>query len=235
MNCRGGRRRRRAQRMYRLLVRLYPAAHRRAFGEQMVQTFGDHYGDVVEGRGDGRLRFWLAVLADVCTSMLTEHVAEARARRRRAPAVRRRRRAGMRTGTAGMGAARRRRVRAPRRLRHRRVRVVIRTRRHRLVYRGRLAALMVLAALIGVALGVGAATGHLGIGVLLAGLSVAAWLAHGVRLTRPVPAGPQGDGPAPPGGASVREPRRPLPMSPTGSTARPRPDQDEPGQAVALI
>ena len=47
MNCRGGRRRRRAQRVYRVLVRLYPAAHRRAFGEQMVQMFGDHYRDAV--------------------------------------------------------------------------------------------------------------------------------------------------------------------------------------------
>jgi hypothetical protein len=242
MNSRGvGRRRRRAQRMYRLLVRLYPAAHRRAFGEQMVQTFGDHYGDAVEGRGDSRLRFWLAVLADVATSLLTEHAAEARARHRQAPTtVRRPRRAGTRTDGGSMCGARKRRVRVARRLRYRRrgdrtVRVVIRTRHHRLVYRGRIAALIALAALTGVALGTGTATGHLGIGALLAGLSVTAWLAHSLRLTRPVPAGPHGDGPAPPGSASVREPRRPLPISPTGSTARPRPDQDEPGQAIALI
>jgi len=251
MNRRGrGRRRRRAQRTYRLLVRLYPAAHRRAFGEQMVQTFGDHYGDAVEGRGDGRLRFWLAVVADAGTSLLTEHVAEARARRRgrsgrRAAARRPSRRAaarrpGRRAAAGRIGGVRRRRVRVARQLRYRRrgarpVRVVIRARHHGLVYRGRPITLIALAVLVGVALGTGAATGRLGIGVLLAGLAVMSWLARSWRLARLVSAGPRGDGPAPPGGASVREPRRPLPMSPTGSTARPRPDQDEPGQAIALI
>jgi hypothetical protein len=237
MNGRGrSRRKRRAQRTYRLLVRLYPAAHRRAFGEQMVQTFGDHYGDAVEGRGDSRLRFWLAVLADAGTSLLTEHAAEARARR----TARRLRRLTRRADRGGMGGAKKRRVRVAPRLRYRRradrpVRVVIRTRRHRLVYRGRIAALIVLAALTSVAFGTGAAIGHLGFGVLLAGLVVTAWLAHSLRLTRPVAAGPHGNGPAPPGGASVREPRRPLPISPTGSTARPTPEQDEPGQAIALL
>ena len=222
--CGGGRRRRRAQRTYRLLVRLYPAAHRRAFGEQMVQTFGDHYGDVVVGRGGSRLRFWLAVLVDAGTSLFTEHAADAKARRLR--------RRGRRTAASRMAGARKRRVRVARRRGGRPVRVV---RHRRLVYRGRIAAVIALAALIGVAFGTGAVTGHLGIGALLAGLFVTAWLAYSLRLTRPVPAGPHGDGPAPPGGASVREPRRPLPMSPSGSTARPRPDQDEPGQAVALI
>jgi hypothetical protein len=67
------------------------------------------------------------------------------------------------------------------------------------------------------------------------GLLVAAWLGYGIRLARRVPAGPHGDGPAPPGGAGVREPRRPLPLSPAGSAARPMPDQDPPGQAAALI
>lgn len=226
----GGRRRRRAQRTYRLLVRLYPAAHRRAFGEQMVQAFGDHYGDAVEGRGDSRLRFWLAALADLGSSLRTEHAAETKARRR----VRRR------TDAGRTGRARKRRARVERRLRYRRrgdrpARVVVRTRHHRLVYRGRIGALIALLALAGAAFGTGTATGHLGIGALLAVLLVTAWLARSLRLNRPVPAGPRGDGPAPPGGASVREPRRPLPMSPSGSTARPRPDQDEPGQAVALI
>jgi hypothetical protein len=189
----------------------------------MVQTFGDHYADVIECRGGSRWRFWLAVLADLGTSLLTEH-AEAKAGRP----------AGARADAGRKHAARKRRLRRRRRPAGR-VRVMIRTRHRRLVYRGRRAALIVPAALAGAALGTGVATGHLGIGVLLAGLSVTAWLAYSVRLVRPVPAGPRGDGPAPPGGASVREPRRPLPMSPTGSTARPRPDQDEPGQAVALI
>src|SRR5438477_10983293 len=85
MNRRGGRRRRRAKRAYRLLVRLYPAAHRRAFGEQMVQTFGDHYRDAVEAHGSSRLRFWMAVLADTGTSLAIEHAAGLRARGRRRP------------------------------------------------------------------------------------------------------------------------------------------------------
>src|SRR5512138_3541245 len=99
MNRHGRRRRRRAQRMYRLLVRLYPAAHRRAFGEQMVQTFGDHYRDAVEARGGSRLRFWLAVLADAGTSLLTEHAAELKTRgRRKAAKPPRRRKAAARSG-----------------------------------------------------------------------------------------------------------------------------------------
>jgi hypothetical protein len=259
MNRRGGGRRRRAQRIYRLLVRLYPAAHRRAFGEQMVQTFGDHYHDAVEARGGSRLRFWVAVLADAGASLLTEHAAELKARgRRQAPtpqrrrghlprrevhrrvAARRRSATGSRdiTGRQGDGTTRCKRVRQRRRYRSsagRPVRVVVRTRRHQLVYRGRIAVLAVMVALVGVALGTGTATGHLGMSVLGAGLVVAAWLGYGMRLARRIPAGPSGDGPAPPGGAGVREPRRPLPMSPAGSAARPRPDQDAPGQAAALI
>jgi hypothetical protein len=233
---RRGRRRCRAQRAYRLLIRLYPAAHRRAFGQDMVQTFGDHYRDVVEGRGGSRLRFWLAVLADVGTSLLTEYAAEARTRHRRTRTrVRQMRRPSWRADQGG-----KRRVRVARRLRYRRhgdrpVRGAIRTRHYRLLYRGRIVALIALTALIGVAIGTGAATGHLGIGALLAGLCVTAWLAYSVRVIRAVPAGPHGDGPAPPGGASVREPRRPLPISPSGCTAQPRPSQDAPGQAIALI
>jgi len=233
-----GRRRRRAQRIYRLLVLLYPASHRRAFGGDMVQAFGDHYCDVVEGRGGSRLRFWLAVLADAGTSLFTEHVAEAKARRRQPSASLHR--LGTRTDECGTGNTGQRRVRVARRLRYRRrrnrpVRVLIRTRRRRLVYRGRPLALMALAALAAAALGTGTATGHLGVGAILTGLAVTAWLAYSLRLTRPMPAGPHGDGPGPPGGASVREPRRPLPICPSGSNARPTPDQDEPGQAIALI
>jgi hypothetical protein len=263
MNRHGGRRCLRAQRTYRLLVRLYPAAHRRAFGEQMVQTFGDHYRDAVEARGGSRLRFWVAVLADAGTSLLTEHAAEVRARGRRHTATSTRRRdrltrhgltrRGLRrrlaprrrsaarsgdiTGAQGGGNTRRRRVR--RRLRYRPsagrpVRVVARTRHHQLVYRGRIAVLAAMAPLVGVGLGSGMAIGHFGGAVLVTGLLVTARLGYGLRLARRVPAGPHGDGPAPPGGAGVREPRRPLPMSPVGAAARPIPDQDPPGHAAAM-
>jgi hypothetical protein len=204
--------------LYRLLVRLYPAAHRRAFGEQMVQTFGDHYRDVVVSRGGSRLKFWLAVLADAGPSLLTEHAAERRTRCRRRAATAYRRLL-TRRGRPTRG----RRVRRPLRYRPRSGR-----RRHQLVFRG-------LIALVAVGLGTGTATGHLGLSVLVAGLAMVAWLGYGFRLTRRVPAGPHGDGPAPPGGAGVREPRRPLPMSPAGSAARPLPDQDPRGSAAALI
>jgi hypothetical protein len=126
-----------------------------------------------------------------------------------------------------------------RRVRYRRsgcrpVRVVARTRRHRLVYRGRAWALVVMLVLIVAALAIGTLAGHIGVGAVVAGLVLAAWLGYGMRVTRPVPAGPHGDGPAPPGGASMREPRRPLPVSPAGATARQRYGDEPPGQAVAL-
>jgi hypothetical protein len=237
MNRQAGRCRR-AQRMYGLLVRLYPAAHRRAFGDQMVQTFGDHYRDAVEVGGGSRLRFWLAVLADAGTSLRTEHASERSARRqsrrrRRAATVQRRRRGPRSRGIAG----RRRRVR---RLRYgppvgRPVRVMVRTRRHQVVYRRRIALLAVLVGLIDAGFAAGAITGHSGLSVLLTGLLVAAWLGYAIRLDRRAPAGPRGDGPAPPGGAGVREPRRPLPISTAGAAARPRPDRDPAGPAAALI
>jgi len=254
MNRRGGGRCRRAQRTYRLLVRLYPAAHRRAFGEPMVQTFGDHYRDVVEHHGGSRLRFWAAVLADTASSVLSEHAAELRARggllrgrraRRGAFGGRRARRGALGERRAYGRAARRDRWPRPagrrrtgrvrRRLRYRPARVFVRLWQLQVVYRGRLAALAVLLVLVGGGLGAGAATGHLGLAALLSGLLVVAWLGYGIRLAHRVPAGPHGNGPAPPGGAGVREPRRPLPLSPAGSAAMPRPDQEPPGQAVAMI
>jgi len=259
MSRRGQRRQRiRAQRMYRLLVRLYPAAHRQAFGQQMVQTFGDHYRDAVQCRGGSRLRFWFAVLADTATSVVTEHTAEVRARRRRAASTRplrhdsvtgngsrRRARRGsvrtMRDMAVEQRSGMRRRTRVRRRLRYRRsacrrARVLIRTRHHQLLYRGRLPALaLTLVVFAAAGLAVGTATAHLRISALVTGLLLAVWLGYRLRLTRPVPAGPHGDGPTPPGGAGVREPRRPLPMSPAGAAARPRLDHEPPGQATAII
>jgi hypothetical protein len=52
----------RAVRVYALVLRLYPYAHRQAFGEQMLRTFEDHYRDVVEAHGESESRFWLAVV-----------------------------------------------------------------------------------------------------------------------------------------------------------------------------
>src|SRR5690242_14375611 len=154
----GGGRCRRAQRTYRLLVRLYPAAHRRAFGEPMVQTFGDHYRDVVEHRGGSRLRFWAAALADAATSLRTEHAAALRARagvlrgrraRRGAFGERRARGRLARRDRWPGPTGRRRTGRVRRRLRYRRARVVIRLWQHQVVYRGRIAALAILVAMVG--------------------------------------------------------------------------------------
>jgi hypothetical protein len=54
----------RATRVYRWLVRLYPAAYRRLFGEQMLQTFQDHYRDAVATGEESETGFWLGVFAD---------------------------------------------------------------------------------------------------------------------------------------------------------------------------
>lgn len=131
-----------------------------------------------------------------------------------------------------------RRTRVRRRLRYRRsrcrpVRVVARIGRRRLVYRGKIVPLILIIALAAAALTVGARTGHLGACGLAAGLLVLGWLGSAMRLTRVVPAGPRGDGPAPPGGAAVREPRRPRPVAPAGAAARPLDDEEPPWQAVA--
>jgi hypothetical protein len=64
-----------------------------------------------------------------------------------------------------------------------------------------------------------------GIGAIV---GVLGWLAIVLRVTRLAPAGPRGDGPAPPGGAGVREPRRPLPHAPAGAAAIAQYDDDEP-------
>jgi hypothetical protein len=68
----------RAARVYALLLRLYPRAHRQAFGQQMRQTFQDHYRDVVETGGEGALRFWLGLLGDVRRSLVQEYLAALR-------------------------------------------------------------------------------------------------------------------------------------------------------------
>jgi hypothetical protein len=108
-------------------------------------------------------------------------------------------------------------------------RVLIRARRRALVYRRRgPIPTIVLLLLAAAALVVGGTTGHLLVGGIGAAVVVAAGLAAVLRITRPVPAGPRGDGPAPPGGAGVREPRRPLPVAPSGVAERRRYEGDEP-------
>jgi hypothetical protein len=70
----------RATRTYAWLLRLYPRAHRQAFGEQMVQAFQDHYRDAVEEDGQRAPHFWLGVMADEGKNLLREHLAALRGR-----------------------------------------------------------------------------------------------------------------------------------------------------------
>jgi hypothetical protein len=59
--------------VYALLLWLYPRAHRDIFGRQMLQTFGDHYRDAVEARGQSQLWFWCGVVVDEGRSLLQEY------------------------------------------------------------------------------------------------------------------------------------------------------------------
>jgi hypothetical protein len=86
--------------------------------------------------------------------------------------------------------------------------------------RRRSVALVVLAVLAAGAVTVAALTGYLLVGAGAVMLSTLAWVAYAWRRSRAA-AGP-GNGPAPPGGAGVREPRRPLPFAPAGAAELPR-------------
>ena len=68
----------RAERIYALLVRLYPAAHRRTWESEMRQTFRDHARDVLEAHDQSSTGFWLAVVRDEGKSLAREYMAAAR-------------------------------------------------------------------------------------------------------------------------------------------------------------
>ena len=59
-----------AERLYSALLRLYPPAFRREFGEAMVEAFREAY------RDNRRLRgyFWLSIIVDLVRSASREHV-----------------------------------------------------------------------------------------------------------------------------------------------------------------
>jgi hypothetical protein len=129
-----------------------------------------------------------------------------------------------------------RRRRYPKRFRRRTRRgwLVYRRPPRKLVYRGRLWMLVGLLVVIA-----GLVTGGLLAGYLLAWLGGAvlallAWLGYALRVVVAERAGPGGGGPTRPGGAGVREPRRPLPRSPAGAAALPIPRDDGPGRPAAL-
>jgi hypothetical protein len=112
--------------------------------------------------------------------------------------------------------------------------VVARFRHGALVYRGRGRVLLVILALIGAVSAAGALAGYLLVAAGTVGLLLVVWLAYALRVMPLLPAGPRGDGPAPPGGAGVREPRRPLPVQPAGVGAVAIDRDEPPGRVVAL-
>lgn len=63
--------------IYRCLLRLYPAAFRRAYGAQMAQVFRDSCRQAQQERGlPGVIILWLATLVDLLRSALAEHLSE---------------------------------------------------------------------------------------------------------------------------------------------------------------
>jgi hypothetical protein len=62
----------RAERVYALLLHLYPREHRRTFGTLMRQTFRDELREARAASGSLGIGFWLAVAADVVRSMWRE-------------------------------------------------------------------------------------------------------------------------------------------------------------------
>lgn len=59
-------------RLYRRLLRLYPAAFRERYGDEMVQLFEDQLRDGREGRGSGTVVVWLRVVVDLATTAASE-------------------------------------------------------------------------------------------------------------------------------------------------------------------
>ena len=62
-----------ARTLYAALLKLYPRRYRQAFGAQMLQTFLDHYQDVVTTEGRVGLAFWWATLCDEVPNIVRQH------------------------------------------------------------------------------------------------------------------------------------------------------------------
>jgi hypothetical protein len=68
---------------YYLLVRLYPASFRRAFGPQLQQSFDDLLAEAATKGGLlALLPFWQAILADLVPSLWREHLAQSQEEKR---------------------------------------------------------------------------------------------------------------------------------------------------------
>jgi hypothetical protein len=76
-----------ARRLYTLLLMLYPRSYRTAFGEQMMQTFIDHYTDVATSAGRVRIDFWLFMVSDEIKNIARQQIVSLREGRRLRPAM----------------------------------------------------------------------------------------------------------------------------------------------------
>ncbi|HZM84811.1 MAG TPA: hypothetical protein VFC19_54510 [Candidatus Limnocylindrales bacterium] len=106
--------------------------------------------------------------------------------------------------------------------------------RRKLVLRGGLPLRLAFAVAVVATVTAAIATGYPLPGLFAAAGLFVAWLVGAVRVRRAIVlgAGPPGDGP--PGGAGVREPRRPRPHAPAGAAQLPS-DDGYPGRAVAIL
>lgn len=68
-----------AERIYRLLLRAYPAAFRAAYGREMLMLFRDRLREVADA--DGGVRFWVEMFWDVARSAPALRLEALRARR----------------------------------------------------------------------------------------------------------------------------------------------------------
>lgn len=65
-----------SEKVYRTLLRLYPSAHRREYGELMMQLFRDECRDGWRtGRSVGLMKVWLRVLPDLGKTSVIERIA----------------------------------------------------------------------------------------------------------------------------------------------------------------
>jgi len=112
-------------------------------------------------------------------------------------------------------------------MRHfRRTRLLARRGNRALLYYAPTWSVVLLVGLVSVLATAAVIAGYALAGAVVIGVVVFAWLGFALRVTRLEPFGRRGDGSTPPGGAGVREPRRPLPNAPAGAAAMPIPDEE---------
>ena len=63
-----------SEKLYRLMLRVYPESHRREYGEPMIQMFRDRM--KFDGRGIGCFMVWIQTILDLVSSAYREHKSE---------------------------------------------------------------------------------------------------------------------------------------------------------------